>query len=79
MRREQQQGRGVQGTAKAFLDLAAKHYPERLQQFLIVHAPKVFSVLWNAVQPFVDPVTKQKIRFAPYATNLLQLEFLCFF
>lgn len=47
------------------MELAAKHYPERLQRILIVNAPKVFSVLWNAVQRFVDPVTKHKVSFVP--------------
>jgi CRAL/TRIO domain len=60
----------MQGAAKAFVDLAAKHYPERLQKFWIVGAPKLFSVLWNAIQPFVDPVTKSKVGFYPCVTHV---------
>jgi CRAL/TRIO domain len=51
----------MQGVAKAFLELASKHYPERLGMFVIVGAPAIFKGLYNALQPFLDPVTKQKI------------------
>jgi hypothetical protein len=62
---KQQHVAHVQGTAQAFLELAQKHYPERLQKLLIVNAPKVFSVIWNTVLPIMDPTTRQKIVFVP--------------
>jgi hypothetical protein len=37
---------------------------ERLQRLIIVDAPAVFWILWNAVSPFVDPVTRAKVHFA---------------
>lgn len=49
--------------AKIFLHLAADHYPERLGNFFLVDAPKIFSGLWNVISPFIDPKTKQKIEF----------------
>lgn len=52
--------------AKAFLDVSAEHYPERLGLFLLVDAPKLFGVLWKAISGFVDPKTYTKIRFLPY-------------
>lgn len=55
----------MQGIAKAFVDLGTKHYPERMQKFWIVGAPAVFSILWNAIIPFVDEVTKSKIVMLP--------------
>lgn len=55
--------------AKAFLDVSASHYPERLGMFLIVDAPRVFNTLWSAIESWVDPKTKQKIRFVSYDTS----------
>ena len=49
--------------AKIFLNLAAEHYPERLGHFFIVDAPSLFSTLWKAIKPFIDPKTKEKIMF----------------
>jgi hypothetical protein len=37
---------------------------ERLQRLVIVDAPAVFWILWNAISPFVDSVTRAKVHFA---------------
>ncbi|KAL6759624.1 CRAL-TRIO domain-containing protein [Haematococcus lacustris] len=52
--------------AKAFLDISATHYPERLGLFMVVDAPSLFTLLWNAISSWVDPKTHQKIKFLPY-------------
>ncbi|GAX74409.1 hypothetical protein CEUSTIGMA_g1857.t1 [Chlamydomonas eustigma] len=54
------------GIAKTFLDLSGSHYPERLGLFLGVDPPSVFSMLWRAIQSFIDPKTYKKIKFIPY-------------
>lgn len=51
--------------AKSFLDVSAQHYPERLGLFLLVDAPRLFNALWSAIENWIDPVTKKKIRFLP--------------
>jgi len=51
------------GTAMEVLSILQDHYPERLGQAFLLDPPWIFSTLWNAVSPFVDPVTYEKIQF----------------
>lgn len=39
------------------------HFPERAKKIVIVDAPMVFTVLWKAIKPFIDPVTRPKFAF----------------
>lgn len=54
----------------AFLDISAKHYPERLGLFIVLGAPRIFGGLWHVLQPLVDPFTRAKIKFLPCACSL---------
>eukprot|EP01026_Neomeris_dumetosa_P029495 TRINITY_DN2390_c0_g2_i1.p1 TRINITY_DN2390_c0_g2~~TRINITY_DN2390_c0_g2_i1.p1 ORF type:complete len:315 (-),score=33.94 TRINITY_DN2390_c0_g2_i1:307-1182(-) len=45
------------------LRIFSGHYPERAYKVYIVDAPTIFSILYTAVYPFIDPVTKAKINF----------------
>ena len=56
--------------ADTFLDLSAKHYPERLGAFLVVGAPFLFNGLWSVVQPLVDAATRKKIHMLSCAAPL---------
>lgn len=49
--------------ARIFLSLASERYPERLGHFWVVDAPSLFSSLWSIIERFIDPKTKEKIRF----------------
>jgi hypothetical protein len=40
------------------------HYPERLQHVFVIDAPLVFRGFWYLVKPFLDPITKKKVKFA---------------
>lgn len=48
------------------------YYPEQLKVCYIVNAPKLFSAIWNVVQRFFDPVTREKIQiFSNCPTEVL--------
>jgi len=50
-------------TTKMTLNILQNHYPERLHRGYICNPPYVFVAFWKMIQPFLDPVTKQKIVF----------------
>ena len=56
--------------AKIFLDVSARHYPERLGLFYCVDAPSMFNIVWKCVQPMVDPITRAKVCFLPCVPSL---------
>lgn len=45
------------------MNILANHYPERLGMGFLVDTPWIFSLLWRAVSPFINPATHQKIHF----------------
>ncbi|MEW5306164.1 MAG: hypothetical protein WDW36_008651 [Sanguina aurantia] len=47
----------------ATLRVLVDHYPERLHMCFIVDAPSIFSLLWSALWPFMDSVTRNKVSF----------------
>ncbi|KAJ2962827.1 hypothetical protein NQZ79_g2138 [Umbelopsis isabellina] len=51
------------GMAKQFLDILGNHYPERLGVAFLVHTPWFFWTTFKLLSPFIDPVTRAKIRF----------------
>jgi hypothetical protein len=48
-------------TSMGVLNILQKHYPERLFRGYIMRPPWIFSAFWNAIYPFIDPVTKSKV------------------
>lgn len=59
-------------TSKATLSVLQDHYPERLGMAVIVNPPQLFSALYSAISPFVDPVTRAKIMFVKGEKQLHQ-------
>jgi len=45
----------------AIVKTFSEYYPERLGQVILLNAPTVFSILYGALQPFLDPRTADKI------------------
>ncbi|CAE7023452.1 hypothetical protein CFE70_003296 [Pyrenophora teres f. teres 0-1] len=50
------------GVAKSVLDILQNHYPERLGRALLTHLPWYVKTFLKLVNPFIDPITKSKIK-----------------
>ncbi|KAH8722412.1 CRAL-TRIO domain-containing protein [Phaeosphaeriaceae sp. PMI808] len=49
--------------AKQVLDILQSHYPERLGRALLTHLPWYVTAFLKLISPFIDPVTKSKIKY----------------
>ncbi|BGP23339.1 Phosphatidylinositol transfer protein (PITP) [Rhodotorula toruloides] len=49
--------------ARKVLEILQTYYCERLGRAVCVNIPQIFFAFYKLVSPFVDPVTKEKIRF----------------
>ncbi|KAF1973893.1 CRAL/TRIO domain-containing protein [Bimuria novae-zelandiae CBS 107.79] len=50
-------------TGRQVLSILQNHYPERLGRALITHLPWYVTTFLKLVSPFIDPVTKTKMRY----------------
>ncbi|KAG1343435.1 hypothetical protein G6F62_004790 [Rhizopus arrhizus] len=50
-------------TCKKFIDIFGNQYPERLGVAFFVNSPWFFLTTFKMVAPFMDPVTRNKIKF----------------
>ncbi|GLC33863.1 hypothetical protein PLESTB_000812300 [Pleodorina starrii] len=50
-------------TLRNVFDLLQHHYPERLHTLWLYNAPYIFYGLYKMVYPFIDPVTREKVKF----------------
>jgi len=60
------QGAGKQpsvGQGRQFLSILQTHYPERLGRALVMNVPWVVWGFFKLINPFIDPLTKEKMRF----------------
>ncbi|CCL98782.1 uncharacterized protein FIBRA_00787 [Fibroporia radiculosa] len=51
--------------ARMTVNILQNHYPERLGRALIVNVPFFVNVFLKLIAPFLDPVTRDKMRFNP--------------
>ncbi|ORX95212.1 CRAL-TRIO domain-containing protein, partial [Clohesyomyces aquaticus] len=59
------------GTGKQVLNILQNHYPERLGRALITHLPWYITTFLKLLSPFIDPVTKTKMRYnEPLETHI---------
>ncbi|EIN09807.1 CRAL/TRIO domain-containing protein [Punctularia strigosozonata HHB-11173 SS5] len=53
------------GTSRKVLSIIQDHYPERLGRALILNLPWLLAGFYKLITPFVDPVTREKMKFNP--------------
>jgi hypothetical protein len=53
------------------LNILQHHYVERLGRGLVVNMPWWINAFFSAIQPFMDPITRDKIRFNPKLLELI--------
>ncbi|KAL3423383.1 CRAL/TRIO domain-containing protein [Phlyctema vagabunda] len=51
------------GQGREVLNILQTHYPERLGRALVINMPWVVSGFFKLIMPFIDPVTKDKLKF----------------
>lgn len=53
------------GTGRTVLSILQDHYPERLGLALIINVPFLVTTFFKLITPFIDPVTRNKMKFNP--------------
>jgi hypothetical protein len=48
--------------ARSFLHIVQQHYVERLGRAIVVNLPVLLTFFYKAIAPFLDPVTRDKVR-----------------
>lgn len=51
------------------LHILQSHYPERLGLALIINVPFLVNAFFKVIMPFVDPITRNKVKFNPNIFN----------
>jgi hypothetical protein len=51
------------GQAKQTLNILQNHYPERLGRALVINVPFVIWGFFKLITPFIDPLTREKLKF----------------
>jgi hypothetical protein len=51
--------------SRKVLNIIQSHYPERLGRALILNVPFLLKAFYSFITPFIDPVTREKMRFNP--------------
>ncbi|EIW71347.1 hypothetical protein TREMEDRAFT_27528 [Tremella mesenterica DSM 1558] len=59
------------GKGRSVLNILQNHYVERLGRGLVVNMPWWVNAFFTGISPFLDPITRDKIRFNPKLTELV--------
>ncbi|CZR57196.1 related to PDR16 protein [Phialocephala subalpina] len=51
------------GQGREVLNILQTHYPERLGRALIINVPWIVNGFFKLITPFIDPLTRQKLKF----------------
>ena len=62
--------------ARKVLTILQYHYVETLGRALVVNLPTILSFFYKGISPFLDPVTRDKMRFNPDLFELVPREHL---
>jgi len=57
--------------ARKVLTILQHHYVETLGRALVVNLPMILSFFYKGIAPFLDPVTRDKMRFNPDLFDLV--------
>ena len=58
-------------TAAKVLTILQNHYVERLGRAIVVHLPFILQFFYKGISPFLDPITRDKMRFNPNLEELI--------
>eukprot|EP00622_Pseudochattonella_farcimen_P001645 FR736393.1.p2 GENE.FR736393.1~~FR736393.1.p2 ORF type:complete len:137 (+),score=9.34 FR736393.1:1-411(+) len=61
-------------TVKRLIKILSVHYPDRLGTAIIFNAPWIFGAVWAVITPFLEAVTRQKVRFIKARKDSLVLK-----
>ena len=59
------------GVARKVLTILQQHYVETLGRALVVNLPMILNFFYKGISPFLDPVTRDKMRFNPDLFDLI--------
>ncbi|KAF5352581.1 hypothetical protein D9756_006118 [Leucocoprinus leucothites] len=57
--------------ARKVLNILQQHYVETLGRALVVNLPRLLNFFYKGISPFLDPVTRDKMRFNPDLVELI--------
>ncbi|KAI6090945.1 CRAL/TRIO domain-containing protein [Hypoxylon rubiginosum] len=64
------------GQGREVLHILQTHYPERLGRAMIINIPWVVSGFFKLITPFIDPLTREKLKFNEDMTQYVPKEHL---
>ncbi|KAI1001959.1 hypothetical protein K3495_g6244 [Podosphaera aphanis] len=59
------------GQSKQVLDIIQNHYPERLGRAIVVNVPWIVNGFFKLIMPFIDPMTREKLKFNEDLRNFI--------